>query len=712
MHLRYLQSLIDAAPSGGINKVSTMAFSPDNMRLAVCVERSVYFFDEAGEKRDKFSTKPVDSKYGKKSYVITGVAFSPDSSRLAIAQSDNVVFVYKIGNNWGDKKSISTKFIVTSSVTCLIWPQQEALFFGLAEGKVRMGNMRSGKSSTVYNVNSFTISLTANGRGSGIMSSHADGKIVRYILNDQDVHTSEVNGNLAVHSCPVTALAWTPNGYFCAGSDKRVIVYGKNGKELQRFEYSDSEKDFTAAAVSPSGQSRVLGSFARFRLFTWSSRQAQWLESDPKDIENLYTVTAMSWKPDGSKLAAGTLLGGVALFDCSLKRQIYRNRFEITYVGLSQAIIKDLSSGRRMVLKSNYGYEVEDVKILGQEMRYIVSHTQNTLLLGDLMTARLSEIEWKGSGNERYSFDNANVCVIFNAGELSLVEYGAEEILECVRTEHMSRNLISARVGERKSNIRMLAYLADPKSVIINDLNTRQTIANISHDNRFDWLELNEKATKLLFRDRRYRLWIHDLTASKTVMLLGNCTYSQWVPGSDVVVAQNRNQVSVWYNIDDVDRMINIAIKGDVTGIERSGSRTDILVQEGAFMNKYKLDEELIEFGTAVEDGDLGRACEYLESLPDGHAGGAIMWSTLAKLALEAENVDIALRSYGYLGDVAKIRYLHRVQVESIFYEEETSRPRSDCMKARAMMAQLNGNYSLAEQFYTEESHNDEAIEM
>ena len=129
-------------------------------------------------------------------------------------------------------------------------------------------------------------------------------------------------------------------------------------------------------------------------------------------------------------------------------------------------------------------------------------------------------------------------------------------------------------------------------------------------------------------------------------------------------------------------------------------------------MNKYKLDEELIEFGTAVEDGDLGRACEYLESLPDGHAGGAIMWSTLAKLALEAENVDIALRSYGYLGDVAKIRYLHRVQVESIFYEEETSRPRSDCMKARAMMAQLNGNYSLAEQFYTEESHNDEAIEM
>ena len=137
---------------------------------------------------------------------------------------------------------------------------------------------------------------------------------------------------------------------------------------------------------------------------------------------------ALSWKADGSKIAAGTLTGGVELFDCSLKRQIFRNRFEITYVGLSQAIIKDLSDGKRMVLKSNYGYEIDDVKILG-DSRYLVGHTQNTLLLGDIHTARLSEIQWQSSGNEKFSFANQNVAVIFNAGELSLVEYGAEEPL-------------------------------------------------------------------------------------------------------------------------------------------------------------------------------------------------------------------------------------------------------------------------------------------
>ena len=32
----------------------------------------------------------------------------------------------------------------------------------------------------------------------------------------------------------------------------------------------------------------------------------------------------------------GTLCGGVELFDCCLRRAVYKNKFEMTYVGLSQ----------------------------------------------------------------------------------------------------------------------------------------------------------------------------------------------------------------------------------------------------------------------------------------------------------------------------------------------------------------------------------------
>lgn len=78
-----------------------MSWAPNNKKLAVATsDRVILLFDEQGEKRDKFSTKPIDSKYGKKSYVVKSIAFSPDSTRLAVAQTDNIIFVYKLGDDW------------------------------------------------------------------------------------------------------------------------------------------------------------------------------------------------------------------------------------------------------------------------------------------------------------------------------------------------------------------------------------------------------------------------------------------------------------------------------------------------------------------------------------------------------------------------------------------------------------------------------------
>ena len=40
--------------------------------------------------------------------------------------------------------------------------------------------------------------------------------------------------------------------------------------------------------------------------------------------------------------------------------------------------------------------------------------------------------------------------------------------------------------------------------------------------------------------------------------------YFQWVPMSDVCVAQSRNNLCVWYNIDNPDRVTMVDIKGTV----------------------------------------------------------------------------------------------------------------------------------------------------
>ena len=95
MQLRHLKTI--HAPQEGIAKVTAICWSPSNKKLAVVTtDRVVHLCDENGERRDKFSTKPADSK-GPKAYLVRGMAWSPDSTKLAIAQSDNIAFVYTLG---------------------------------------------------------------------------------------------------------------------------------------------------------------------------------------------------------------------------------------------------------------------------------------------------------------------------------------------------------------------------------------------------------------------------------------------------------------------------------------------------------------------------------------------------------------------------------------------------------------------------------------
>ena len=44
--------------------------------------------------------------------------------------------------------------------------------------------------------------------------------------------------------------------------------------------------------------------------------------------------------------------------------------------------------------------------------------------------------------------------------------------------------------------------------------------------------------------------------------------------------------------------------QGDVVDLERSNGKTEVLVHSGVETVGYCLDETMIEFGTAVDDGD------------------------------------------------------------------------------------------------------------
>ena len=80
---------------------------------------------------------------------------------------------------------------------------------------------------------------------------------------------------------------------------------------------------------------------------------------------------------------------------------------------------------------------------------------------------------------------------MYNAGELSLVEYGQNDLLGSCRTEHMSPYLISVRINAARGILadeKKMAYLVDKQTVKVMDLLAGVVLATVSHGVKIDWL--------------------------------------------------------------------------------------------------------------------------------------------------------------------------------------------------------------------------------
>lgn len=125
---------------------------------------------------------------------------------------------------WGEKKSIANKFLQSNPVTTLCWPvsQPNFLVFGMSDGKVKAGNLKTNKSQTLYPSSSYVVSLAPSPDGTAFLSGHEDGSIFRFSFSDEGGQSSL----LVKHPAPPYALAWAEQ-VLAAGPDKRLstIIY-------------------------------------------------------------------------------------------------------------------------------------------------------------------------------------------------------------------------------------------------------------------------------------------------------------------------------------------------------------------------------------------------------------------------------------------------------------------------------------------------------
>uniref|UniRef100_A0AC35U6D2 WD_REPEATS_REGION domain-containing protein n=1 Tax=Rhabditophanes sp. KR3021 TaxID=114890 RepID=A0AC35U6D2_9BILA len=709
MKLKFLDTIIDSQNTAA--KISAIAWSPDNKKLAVATKnRHIYLYDGNRELKDSFSAKPCESKYGKNSFLITAMAFSPDSTKLAVGQSDKIVFVYKLGKHWDEKKVITNRFPQKAAVTSLIWPTEHRLVVGVIDGTVRFASCKSDGISTEYRSEHPVISLAKHPVKKVFVSGHLDGSIIIYSFE-----TKQKN-KIITHTTPPFVLLLTNFGLIVSGCDQRIMCYSEEGRLLQTFDHTKdpSEKEYVAGDVDPSGMSVVLGSFDRLRLMLWNPKRGAWDEGNVIDIGGLYTISAVDWKPDGSTIVVGSLSGSVIAIDCSLKKTLLKNQFEVTYVSPSQIVVKDpMNPAQNPVgVRSVKGYNIRDIRIMGRSNRYLMAYTTNTLLLSDMETGRCSEIPWESAGNEKFIMEYENCCMIVNAGEINIVEYGIDNIIGWIRTEITNPHLLSIRLNERKSqssgNTKVVAYLVDYFNIHILNLVDNTSIEHISHNTTIDWLELNETGTKLLYRDTKSRVQLFEFEGKRITSLIDYCTYIQWVPESDVVVAQSEENLCVWYSTNKPDQVTIIPIKGDVEAVQRTDRKTEVIVSEGSMKAAYELDNTLIEFGTAMYDFNFNRAIHFLENNEyNGSLEMVPMWRQLSTAALEEERFSVSQRAFAALKNFCKVDYLSQL----ILTAEESSEKYDD-YKVKAKLCVLNGKYKQAEKCYLAGNDLEGAIDM
>ncbi|KPI84420.1 hypothetical protein ABL78_6527 [Leptomonas seymouri] len=759
----------------GPARIQAICFSPNNKRLAVAdATRYIQLFDEHGERRDKFPTKPASDKGGR-GYVVTGLAFSPDSTLLAVAQSDSIVFVYRLGTEWGEKKAIRHKLSQTSPVTCVAWPNTssqgvELVSFATLDGSVKVGMLKANKSHVLYAHAHPAVSMCTSRDNNKILTGHLDGAVYQYVFEASD-DGAEVAGakRLFMHSSAPYMLAWAES-ICCAGADCTVSFYNpRGGQKPQTLSYdARNVGSFTGGVCNPSGQAVAIAGREHIRIFDFNTRSRKWEEGVVLDLPHSEGFSAMQWKRDGSRLVTGSTTGAVDMFDCCLRRYRMRGAYEFTYVSHSQVIVKRLATGTRLVLQSYMGFEIQKVNVY--QDRYLVAHTSATLLLGDLTSHKLSEVPWQLSGREKFVFDNEQICMVFNIGELCLIEYGKNLILGTCRTEEHNAHRISVRVsnplagepaaggnvegaggaadGQRREvstttsspfaspplaisggsfgagaaaaggldaeNTRcVIAYLIDRQTIQIDDLRSGVSIARVAHSTKVDWLELDFRASRLLFRDKQHQLYLYDIASQQRSTLLSYCTYVQWVPRSDVVVAQSRLELCVWYNIESPDRVTIVPIRGEVEGIERGNDKTEVIVDEGVSTVAYALDESLIEFRAAMEERDLNRACDLLERTALT-PGTEVMWGTLAEVSLQDMKLFIAERCYAALGDVAKVNALQHIHKLAAAASTESGGATTgyDHYTVLAELYIMNRDFKRAEQLYLENGRVEDAIHM
>ncbi|OHT11766.1 selective LIM binding factor [Tritrichomonas foetus] len=695
------------APNTSEKRIVCAVWSPDGERIAVATaDHCVTLIKSSNNETTRFPIKARDEN-ASRIFTITGLAWAPDSCRFAVSQSDMAVAVYDVGpaNATDARKKITLRFSHKSPVLCVAWPVTSSTDFvyGMGDGAVMCGLTKMKKSEELYRHGCAPVSITTTPRMNSVAVGHLDGNV--FVVN-LDTRSRLIALQTAV---PPMALAW--GTHICAaGADLQISFADSNGGSNSHVDFSNQAdlRSFTAASFDPSGQTAIVAARNSLLTFTYSPRLQSWQQQARLVFDGLYSVPSISWSPDGSKIAVGSVTGGLYIVTASIGSFRYKNLFEVVHVTGSQIRVVDLQSHNELSIRSDFRILTTNF----QQNRYVIVRTTQSFVVADTKSGKTSEFpasltDGDAKITERFIFIDDVAVLVWNTGELTVVEMGKPQPLAAISTQYASPYLLSlrfnAKIG-RNGNSKILAYLVDSKTVRIVDVETLMSIGSVQIANKIDWLELNVSGSMLLFRDSKRSLYVFNLATQSLSGLLGTCSYAQWTPDANVVVAQSKKQLYVWYSPTSPDEVRVFDIEGEVVDIRRSGTKTSVTINSNGKNTSFPLDGAFIAFSASMEANNLNEAAKILLTL-ENQDNFRSLWGELANAAMNAHDYTIAEVSYSNLGDLSRARFLHKLN------KLIAANGISNC-QVQSRIAMLQSNFKQAEYCLIEHDQLDTAIDM
>lgn len=687
-------------------RIICAVWSPDGERIAVATaDRIVTLIKSSNNETSRLPIKARDEN-ASRVFTITGLAWAPDSCRFAVAQSDMAVALYDVGpaNATDSRKKITLRFSHKSPVLCVAWPLTSSTDFvyGMGDGAVMCGLTKMKKSEELYRHGCAPVSMATAPRMNSVAVGHLDGSV--FVVN-LDTRSRLIALQTAV---PPLALSW--GSHICAaGADLQINFSDSNGGSASHVDYSNQPdlRSFTSASFDPSGQTAIVASRNNLITLTYSARLQTWQQQSQLVFDGLYNIPSISWSPDGSKIAVASVTGGLYIVTASIGSFRYKNLFDVIHVTGSQLRVVDLQNKNELNLRSDYRILTTNF----QQNRYVIVRTTQSFLVGDTKSGKTGELpasltDGEPKITERFIFIDDVAVLVWNTGELTVLELGKPQPLAAISTQYASPYLLSLRFNAKigKGNTKILAYLVDSKSIKIVDVESLMTIGNVQITNKIDWLELNVSGTMLLFRDSKRSLYVYNLVNHTLNGLLSACSYAQWAPDANVVVAQSKKQLYVWYSPTSPDEVRVFDIDGDVVDIQRSGTKTSVTINANGKNKKFPLDGAFIAFSAAMEGNKLNEAAKILLTL-ENQDNFKSLWGELANAAMLEHDYVIAEVSYSNLGDLSRARFLHKLN--KLIKENGPT----NCL-VQARVAMLQSNFKQAEYCLIEHDQLDTAIEM